>query len=216
MVIIVKDKRDTIKVKNLETKQESEVRREELMDHVHAMLHDVPSADRLNVRRERTISSSTDLSKTEDHHHGYTSTVQDSMHVTVLTPSRQSGKLKDAKRRQIVEKAVKSVAPFVEMIAGAASSRSQHLSVPSTSAQRKIEIVAVDLRMPALRKFTACSNWTDDDTFRKDVLDPFAGQRDVLVGLRQHLLEMKRNRGTSAKWVFVYSYVDDAWEIFKF
>ena len=70
--------------------------------------------------------------------------------------------------------------------------------------------------MPTLRRLSAASGamMSEDDAFRKE-LDSFGGQRDVVMTLRQQLLDIKRQRGIATKWVFLYSYTDDAWELLK-
>ena len=221
---------NTVKIRNIVLhKQETDMRREEVADYILAQISEHGGKLELGagigkpVRRERTISSSsTDLHTSDSAL--YTGSLPNfGIHAVVLNPPRLANKMKASKKQLISDKALKSVAPFVEALSGSASSSAKpgstallaHSPSTSTQPQSKMEILALDLRVPVLRRLIECHDVFDEDVFRKEVLDYHPQQKDYLQAIRAHLSDLRKSKGTALKWIFLYSHLEDRWELLQ-
>jgi hypothetical protein len=93
--------------------------------------------------------------------------------------------------------------PFVDSLAGNQSKSSAG-----------IDVLAVDLRTPVLRKLAECPDLVDQESFRRNLVDYYPHMKEYLLSIHQALKDM-RQQHSSGKWIFIYSHLDDFWEIIK-
>lgn len=214
---------NTAKIRNvIHYKQETDMRREEIIEFISSQME---SGSRIDlalghkpVKRERTVSSSSADGPTESSH---SISSANSMNATVLNPPKIANKMKSGKKQLIADKAIRSISPFVDALTGvsAPSAPTATVSLLSHSPQNlgniKPEIIALDLRTPVLRRIVECHDIFDEETFRKEVVEYHVQLKDYLQAIRAHIIDLKKSKGNAMKWIFLYSHVEDRWELLQ-
>lgn len=230
----------TVKVRHIWQKHEAEVPRNDVADYV---ARELEASGTRGGRRDASYDAlsasyraqSADRFGQEHYHHrghqqqhhhhdSHSTSAHPPLNVTVLNPSRTTGKTSKQYRKQaIIEKASKAVHSFTEQLAGGASaSVGVSPASVSTATSTNMEVIAVDMPAALLRRVSSLNDLLDDDLYRREVVDTFPKYREQAQMLHQYLHDLKRTKsgfggGPNATFFYavLYSYVDDEWTMVR-
>jgi translation initiation factor 2-alpha kinase 4 len=161
-------------------------------------------------------------------HDSSTSLARPPLNVTVLQTARMSGGGKGGKqfrKQAVVDRALKAIHAFTEQLHGGVSTATLATgssgSISGTAGHvaagaSGMEVLVVEAPMELLRRLAAMRVlFSDDDAYKRDILDTYPRYRDQAQLLKQRMLDWRKARGHGLHFGILYSSTDDDWVVVR-